>query len=278
MSSAELQASIGREKVQEAVLDVLPARRMLALLDRPPDALSEGSPLPGGWHWLYAHTLARRSQWGADGHARLGSFLPAIPQSRRMWAGGSLRFLQPLHIGDRIEHRATILDVEEKQGRNGTFVLTRVGHRIAGPAGVAIEEEQNLVYLPLTAPPARNAGSALTQATDWQESFVTDEVLLFYFSALTMNGHRIHYDQPFATTVEGYPGLLVHAPLTALLLLDAAQRHGRSALTEFSYRATAPLFCGDTITLTGRHGDGIGSMDLWCLRPDGAAAMQASST
>jgi 3-methylfumaryl-CoA hydratase len=244
---------------------------MLALLDRSPDALCEGDLLPLGWHWLYAHSLVKRSEWGRDGHARLGTFLPAIPNSRRMWAGGSMRFLQPLLIGNQVEHRSKILSIEEKEGRSGKFLLVRVGHQISSPRGLAVDEVQNLVYLPVDAPSSSSVPSVPSVPSVWKEVLTTDPVLLFYFSALTMNGHRIHYDHPYTTQTEGYPGLLVHAPLTALLLLDAAQRHNAKPVTEFKYRATSPLYCGDTMTLAGNDN----GTEVWCLRPDGAVAMQA---
>ena len=265
----------GREQTQEDVVHLATARRMQALLNRSPDLLDVGSELPYGWHWFYAQTITRRSAWGPDGHMRGGSFLPLLPDTRRMWAGGSLRFLRRLHIGDRIERRSTILSLDEKPGRTGNFFLLCIGHEIHGPSGLAIEEQQNLVYLPGSARTRVSEPTLLSESTDWRESVHTDEVLLFYFSALTMNGHRIHYDYRYATEQEGYPGIVVHAPLSALLLLDAAQSRAGN-LAQFSYRATAPLFCGEQITLTGKA-RADGSLDLWCLRPDGGIAMQATA-
>jgi 3-methylfumaryl-CoA hydratase len=193
-----------------------------------------------------------------------------------MWAGGSLRVLAPLHVGDDVERISTIAAIEEKDGRSGRFHVVRVGHRMVSARGDAIEEQQHLVYLPATVPPGGSGGRPLGHTPDWQDTFTPDEVALFYFSALTMNGHRIHYDQPYATRDEGYPGLLVHAPLTALLLLDAARRHG-AALRGFEYRATAPLFCRETITLAGQA-QPDGSVRLWALRPDSHIAVEASGT
>ncbi|MEX2285356.1 MAG: MaoC family dehydratase N-terminal domain-containing protein [Gemmatimonadota bacterium] len=264
---------IGREDAGSDVVDAVRARRMHALLDRDPAALSAASALPAGYHWLYCNSITRRSEWGEDGHARRGGFLPPLDVSRRMWAGGSLRFLQPLHLGDAVERRSIITSIEEKEGRSGRFHAVRIDHRIHGPGGVAIEEQQNLVYLPATSPPAANAPTFPKSEPEWRDVFTTDEVALFYFSALTMNGHRIHYDYRYATGTEGYRGLLVHAPFTALLMLDAAQRHG-SPIREFSYRAIAPLFCGDTITLAGTATQPRNQ--AWALRPDGSVAMEAT--
>jgi 3-methylfumaryl-CoA hydratase len=191
-----------------------------------------------------------------------------------MWAGGSLRFLQPLHIGDVVERHSAIESIEEKDGRTGRFYLVRIAHRIASPGGIAIEEHQHLVYRTASTQPAMAGGRPCTQTPDWQDTFTADEVTLFYFSALTMNGHRIHYDHPYATREEAYPGLLVHAPLTALLLLDAARRHG-CFLRTFEYRALAPLFCREIITLAGKSQPN-GSVSLWALRAAAGVALEAT--
>ena len=263
---------VGREEQQHDVIDAQRAHRLRALLDRPYAELTVGTALPPGYHWLYCLPLTPRSQLGADGHPRRGGFLPLFPGARRMWAGGSLEFLQPLHIGEAIERHSVIASIEEKHGRAGPFHLVRVAHRFMSAAGIAVEEEQHLVYLPTTRP-VTGMAPTVTGQLGWQESFVADEVVLFFFSALTMNGHRIHYDQPYATSDEGYPGLLVHAPLSALLLLDAAHRRGQSA-RRFEYRALAPLFCHDVITLAGQA-QSDGSLALWALRPDASIAVQA---
>ncbi len=274
MPASEIQAWIGREDRQHDVVDVVRARRMHTLLDHAADDLLEGSTLPAGYHWLYCVSIIPRSEWGEDGHARPGAFLPRLESTRRMWAGGSLRFLQPLRVGDAVERHSTIGAIEEKEGRSGRFHLVRVDHRISGPGGLAIEERQNLVYLPVDSPPAANSPTLLAEQPDWRNTFVADEVALFFFSALTMNGHRIHYDYRYATGTEGYRGLLVHAPFTALLLLDAAHRRGVTAIRDFRYRAIAPLFCGDEITLAGTTAQERNQ--AWALRPDGSIAMEAT--
>ena len=276
MIEQELQSWVGREERQRDIADTTRAQRMHALLDHPIEELRDGATLPPGYHWLYAIPITARSEWRVDGHARATSFLPPFSGRRRMWAGGSLQFRQPLLVGDPIERYSVIRSIEEKNGRTGPFTLVRVDHHISRPNGLAILEQQHLVYLPADTPPSSTAPAQLTAVTEWEETFTTDEVTLFYFSALTMNGHRIHYDQPYATESEGYRGLLVHAPLTALLLLDAARRHG-APLREFSYRASAPLFCRETITLTGQN-QADGSMKVWALRPDGGIAMAADTS
>jgi 3-methylfumaryl-CoA hydratase len=275
MTLDQLQEWIGRENRQRDTIDLVRARRLHALLDLPQDELQLGTVLPPGYHWLYCVSITPRAGWGSDGHARRGGFLPPLTGMRRMWAGGSLRFLQPLRIGDVIERHSTIGSIEDKEGRSGRFTLVRVSHRFAAAHDVALEEQQQLVYLPESTRPSGQPYRAFTHTPDWQDTFHTDEVTLFYFSALTMNGHRIHYDHPYAKQQEGYPGLLVHAPLTALLLLDAARRHGHD-VGAFEYRAIAPLFCGETITLAGKA-QPDDSLDLWALRSGDSIAMEATA-
>lgn len=276
----DLAAWVGRSRTVVDVIAPGPARALAATLDRDPDALEPGAGLPPAWHWLYFHEATPRSSLGADGHEALGAFLPPLAGARRMWAGGTLRFPGILRIGDEAERRSTIRSVVPKEGRSGPLVFVTVEHRISTSAGVVLEEEQSLVYRvrPSAAGASRPGPPGPTppsEAPEWTESFAADEVTLFRFSALTFNAHRIHYDHPYATAVEGYAGLLVHGPLIALLLLDAGARraggsrapgHGPAAtpaapqlaipstagLDRFGYRAVAPLFCGEEILLCGR--------------------------
>jgi 3-methylfumaryl-CoA hydratase len=250
---------------------------MAALLDRPAEALEQGALLPVGWHWLYFHPTTRQSQVAPDGHAHRGDFLPPIALPRRMWAGGRIRFLHSLHLGDPVERRSTIASVGEKEGRSGRLAFVSVRHVISRAGEVAIEEEQDLVYRERSKPgEARAGGASPPQDCAWRESVRTDPVLLFRFSALTFNAHRIHYDHPYVTSVEGYPALLVHAPLTALLLLDLAVRQNPDRQpAAFRYRAEGPLFCGEAVTLLGRQGPN-GDSQLWAAAPDAHTAMSAA--
>ncbi|MEO8452584.1 MAG: MaoC family dehydratase N-terminal domain-containing protein, partial [Gemmatimonadota bacterium] len=204
-----------------------------------------------------------------------GDFLPPVPLPRRMWVGGSLAFRGGLLLGDAVERHSTVVSVDEKDGRSGRLVFVRVHHVITKGGLAAVEEDQDLVYRELAAPGAPRAGGEPPPADwEWRELFRTDPVVLFRFSALTFNGHRIHYDHTYAEGVEGYPGLVVHAPLTALLLLDAAVRHRPGAApVRFTYRAEGPLFCPEVITLAGRTGT-QSRTDLWALAPDGRTAMK----
>lgn len=277
----DLAAWVGREQVYDDTIDLFPARGMLALLDRSPASLMEGSPLPPLWHWLYFKPLVRRSNLGGDGHERLGAFLPPVPLPRRMWAGGSVSFPGTLRLGTEARRRSTIASVEEKQGRTGRLVFVHVQHRIETEQSPAVEETQQIVYREAAAG-AAPAGPPAAEMPDWSESFSVDPVDLFRFSALTFNGHRIHYDLAYATA-EGYAGLVVHAPLLALLLLDAAARHSANSPARFSYRAVSPIFAHEPFRLEGRRisasasaafavpDGGVGGADLWVQGPRGVA-------
>ena len=305
----------GGVRVRAEILPRGPAGAMLALLDRDPDGLREGDPLPLGWHWFHFARPVRASGLGVDGHERRGTFMPEVELPRRMWAGGTLRSLGPLRIGERAELRSRVNRVEEKRGRSGRLAFVTVGHTVLQGGRARVEEEQVIVYrgggareggsratgrggvadaarvrgadparirsagppLARAADAPRTPGADLAQAaaTDsgadvsWRETFLPTPITLFRFSALTHNAHRIHYDHAYATEVEGYPGLVVHGPLTALLLLDAAGRHGAAPVTRFRYRALAPLFVDRAIELVGRPG---------LARVDDAGASAAGSS
>ena len=240
----------GGERVGAEVLSRGPAGIMQAILDRDPAGIREGDPLPLGWHWFYFKQPLRASSLGVDGHEHRGAFMPDMDLPRRMWAGGTLRLLGPLRIGEWAELRSRVAGVEEKRGKSGRLVFVTVGQTVLQGGRACVEEEQVIVYRGAESGSAAGIGSSGTDAvrdaeapaTLWRETFLPTTVTLFQFSALTRNAHRIHYDHPYATEVEGCPGLLVHGPLTALLLLDAATRHGTGPVTRFRYRALAPLF------------------------------------
>ncbi len=245
-----------RTKVRTDILTPWPSRAMLGLLDRDPHTLSEGDPLPLGWHWLYFKDPLRASHLGPDGHESRGTFMPEVDLPRRMWAGGTLRSLRPASIGEPAELRSEIREVKEKRGKSGRLVFVTVGQTVLQGGHACVEEEQVIVYReaarrPADAPPTR--GHADTPPAEWTETFLPTTVTLFQFSALTFNGHRIHYDHPYVTQREGYPGLLVHGPLTALVLLDAAQRHGPAPVSSFRYRALAPLYVDQPVALVERE-------------------------
>ncbi len=249
------------------------ASAMLATLDRDPSALGDGDPLPPLFHWMYCRELAPGSQLDVDGHQKRGDFLPALPFSRRMWAGGRLKFDGAVRVGDVLRRRSTVVSVTPKTGRSGPLVLVTVEHRISGSDG-EIVEEQDLVFLerptePLVLPDV----SAPHDEMEWSESVTPNAAMLFRFSALTFNAHRIHYDRSYARDVEMYPDLVVHGPLAALLLADLAVRRSGRPLRTLTFRARRPMFVDRTIALQGwRSGNVVG---LRALDETGALAMSA---
>ena len=282
------------------LLSPWPAQAMQALLDRDPEGIREGDPLPLGWHWLYFRQPVRTSQLGPDGHERRGAFMPEVDLPRRMWAGGELRALSPVRIGEPAELRSQIREVREKRGKSGRLVFVTVGHAVHQGGRPRVEEERVIVYREARrtrdvrghaqstpVPDPEPSDAAANPAARWTRTFTPTTVTLFQFSALTYNGHRIHYDHPYATEREGYPGLLVHGPLTALLLLDAARRHSAAPPSSFRYRALAPLFADEPITLAvrpesrrtadagpGSTGSRSGGRIVEALGPTGTVAMR----
>ena len=264
---------VGRSEEMADRASAALASAMLATLDRDPSALADGDPLPPLFHWMYCRELAPGSQLDVDGHQKRGDFLPALPFSRRMWAGGRLAFEGTVRVGDRLRRRSTVVSVTPKTGRSGPLVLVTVRHRISGHDG-EIVEEQDLVFLerptePLVLPDV----SAPEDEMEWSESVTPNAAMLFRFSALTFNAHRIHYDRSYARDVEMYPDLVVHGPLTALLLADLAVRRSGRPLRTLTFRARRPMFVDRTITLQGRReGD---SAHLRAIDDTGALAMSA---
>lgn len=255
---------IGRQRRRTAVLEASDLARLAAVLDRP-DPPSE---VPPAWHWACLAQPVHRSDLGADGHPRRGLFLPPIEAPRRMFAAADMSFAGPLLPGHETELIETIAAIEEKVGASGTLTFVTLDRTFAQAGAVRIRERQTIVYT--AAPPSpRTPEAAPAPPADWSRETATDPVLLFTFSAATSNSHRIHYDQDYATAVEGYPGLVVHGPLIALLLLEAMPAR---PLTRFSFRALKPAFAGETVTAHGRLVDG--GAELWA-QCGGAVLMKA---
>ena len=225
LDMAALRSWIGRSETQVDVAAAVPPRALAATLDRDDPPSQPGAALPPCWHWLYFLPLARQSQIGADGHPQRGGFLPPVPLPRRMWAGSRIGLHAPLRLGQALSRTSRIGDVRLKQGKTGPLVFVSVHHEIHADGVLAVDEQQDIVYReappPGEAPPAGLPAPADAQ---WMRRIEPDAVLLFRYSALTFNGHRIHYDRRYATGVEGYPGLVVHGPLIATLLLDLLRR------------------------------------------------------
>jgi 3-methylfumaryl-CoA hydratase len=269
----------GTERYADRVTPV-PLAALAATLDRDEPPPVDGTPVAPLRHWLYFLPLVRRSETGPDGHAKRGGFLPPVPLPRRMWAGGRLQFHRPLHVGESIERVSRIVRVDAKEGRTGALVFVLVEHRISAGGELAIVEEQDIVYRDNPregdAPPPKKP--APTDAV-WRQAITPDDVLLFRYSALTFNGHRIHYDRRYVTEVERYQGLIVHGPLLATLLVDLA-RDGVAprSVAAFSFRAVMPLFDIAPFVLGGRLDAGGATARVWAQDAEGNLAMEASAT
>lgn len=275
--SQDLTDWTGRSATATDLLRPFPADALAATLDRD-ETYPEGVALPDLWHWLYFLPLHRLSESGRDGHAAKGGFLPPVPLPRRMWAGSRFRFLRPLTIGAEATKTSTIARVEPKQGRSGPLCFVTVSHDVRQDGQHCIAEEHDIVY---REDPAPGAPAPVVQpapeGSDFSRTIHPDPVLLFRYSALTFNGHRIHYDQPYATGVEGYPGLVVHGPLLATLLMDLLRRQTDAPVAEFAFRALATITDTDDFSVHGARRDD-GSIRLWARRADGALAMDADAT
>lgn len=266
---------IGRSETRHDILHPQPARFMQATLDHAP-SLDIGDPLPPLWHWLYFLDARPLGELGRDAHPKKGGFLPPVPLPRRMWAGGRLTFHAPIPIGSSLTKTSTIRSVAEKTGRSGPLCFVTVEHLFHLDGDLALSEEHDIVYRADPDPDAPAPEPAAAPANpDFGEPVTPSEVMLFRYSALTFNGHRIHYDVDYARQVEGYEGLVFHGPLTATLLVGlAADRKGRMPRA-FSFTARAPLAGLHPFSIHGRaEGDDIA---LWARRHDGACAMQATA-
>jgi 3-methylfumaryl-CoA hydratase len=277
MRELELQQWVGRTEGREDVIAAWPAKALAATLDREDPEPVEGDELPQGWHWMYFLEARRASDVGADGHPRRGGFLPPVELPRRMWAGGRIEFVQPLRIGDAVRRDSEILKVEPKSGATGQLVFVTVRHTVKSGDAVSIVEEQDIVYREAAKagdapPPGKSAPTAAT----WSREVFPDPVLLFRYSALTFNGHRIHYDKDYATGEEHYRGLVVHGPLQTTLLLDLCRRHADKPLKRLEYRAMSPLFHGEPFTVNGQLDASGAKAELWTANPAGQYAMRGT--
>ena len=279
---SDLADWIGRSEVVHDMATPTPYAALSATLDWPAERPPAGTPLPPLWHWLYFLPLYPQSEIGADGHVRRGGFLPPVPLPRRMWAGSDFEFHSPLQVGDQLERTSTIADVKEKSGRTGSLIFVKVRHELRrnGSSEVALTEHHNIVYRAAAAPddvapppqPAPASGA-------WERHIVPDDVLLFRYSALTFNGHRIHYDRKYVTEVEGYPGLIVHGPLIATLLMDLLRREAPDArVRRFEFKAVRPTFDIHPFSVHGEPAADGKSVRLWGRDHEGYLTMDATAT
>lgn len=268
---------IGRSESHGDILRPEPARFMQATLGQEP-GLGIGDPLPPLWHWLYFLDAKPLDQLGRDGHPKKGGFLPPVALPRRMWAGGRFTFHTPLPLGARIKKRSTIKAITEKSGRSGELCFVTVVHEVLAEDGtLALTEEHDIVYREDPKPNASKPAQPIAPADAEVSEMVTpSEVMLFRYSALTFNGHRIHYDVDYARTVEGYSGLVFHGPLTATLLADLASRSVNKPLKTFAFKGLSPITGMAPFQLQSRASED--GLDLWARRQDGVNAMQACAT
>ena len=280
--------SAARSEERRDAMAAWPAAALHVALERRGAAPGDGDPLPPFWRWLYFLEAQPPSRLGRDGHPRLGvGLIPDLGLPRRMWAGGRVDFLRPLTLGRPARMTSRIVAIDRKHGRSGPLVFVTLRHEARDADGVAEIEEQDLVYREDPAPGAPAAAAPKTAApqtaapttaaptnADWRRDWTADTTLLFRYSALTFNGHRIHYDLDYARDVEGYDGLVVHGPLLATLLLELAQEANPSArIAHFAFRARAPVAHVQTFAACGRATES--GAQLWIERDDGALAMTA---
>ncbi|MGO9008227.1 MAG: MaoC family dehydratase N-terminal domain-containing protein [Beijerinckiaceae bacterium] len=285
---AYLQKWVGRETLEMDLATADPARRFAATFDHDERSPQEGEELPPLSHWLYFLPHYRQSGLNSDGHDKLGNFLPPIPLPRRMWAGSLLTFHSPLQVGEQMTRRTKIARLDLKEGRSGRLVFLSLEHEISTERGLLISEAQDLVYRdePKQEPnPASSGQKESTKsletapAVQWSREIDPHPTLLFRFSALTFNAHRIHYDLTYAREVEGYPDLVVHGPLTATLLVDLLRRQApEKRIRTFSFRALKPLFAGSKFLVCAGPWKDKGGIDLWAQNAAGerTSAAQAS--
>jgi len=282
---AHLQAWQGRTETLRDDLTAAPVRGLSATLDRDDPLPEAGTRLPALWHWLYFLPHHRQSEIGEDGHAKRGGFLPPVPLPRRMWAGGRLTWEpgNPLQVGDAVERTSTIASVTHKAGRTGELVFVLVRHEVRNARGLALTEEHDIVYRAAAAPgEATPPPTPAPKDATFSRDLVPDDVLLFRYSALTFNGHRIHYDRRYVTQVEGYPGLIVHGPLIATLLVDLLRRNAPAdaQLARFEFRAVRPTFDIAPFRVHGKPAEGStdgNTFSLWGEDADGWLTMQATA-
>ncbi|HTP96422.1 MAG TPA: MaoC family dehydratase N-terminal domain-containing protein [Burkholderiales bacterium] len=268
---------IGRRETEDDVITPWPVRAMTATLDRNDPLPAPGEPIPLGWHWFYFLEAAPASVLAADGHPRRGGFMPPVQLPRRMWAGGRIEFRRALRMGEAARRESEIVAVTPKSGRSGDMVFVTVRHTILGSGEITAVEETDIVYRDAARSGAASAPRPAPAQAAWCRTLAPDAALLFRYSALIFNAHRIHYDHRYVTHEEGYPGLIVHGPLQATLLLDLCRRHSPRPLAQFDYRASGPLFDTEDFSVNGNPAADGASAELWTASASGSLAMSATA-
>lgn len=274
-----LQTWINNTETAQDRIDATPIKALAHTFNHDAESIV-AAPLRPLWHWLYFLPLSPLAEAGADGHPARGGFLPPVDLPRRMWAASQVHFLNPIHTEDDVERVSTVTSVEHKKGRSGELVFVRVLHEVSAKGTPCIREEQTIVYREAPEPgAAQPAGTPAPTDAQWSRKVTPDAVLLFRYSALTFNSHRIHYDYPYTTEVEGYPGLVVHGPMIATLLLDLLHEHlPEATVTAYEFKAMSPLFHHQSFSINGRYDEASKQVHLWATNADGHLAMQAQAT
>ena len=274
----QLKQWIGKHESDTDTVTVPSVHRLAATLDRDDPMPHLGDVLPIGWHSILFPRVVRQSQIGPDGHPRRGDFLPPVPLPRRMFAGKRITFHAELRVGDAVKRDSTIKDVTIKEGRSGMMVFVTVNTDISSPRGIAISEEQDIVY---RAEPDPHAPAVTPQPAPgkaiWSKVVTPDPVMLFRYSALTFNGHRIHYDYPYVTQAEGYPDLVMNGGLTTLLAFELAREHAATPLKFISSRNVRPMFVNRPLTVCGEPAADGRHAKLWVVDEKGALALNATA-
>lgn len=281
MSKVALIDWIGKQEFANDVISLTPLKALSATLDLEHIELEERSKIRGLWHWLYFLPMHHQKEIGKDGHARRGGFLPPVALPRRMWAGGQFVFHSDISIGDKVKRISTIENINEKSGRTGPLVFVKIRHEIyiQNKISPSLIEYQDIVYRDEKRESEKDSVPKRADVnSEWFREVAPDEVLLFRYSALTFNGHRIHYDRRYATEEEGYPGLVVHGPLLATLLMDLVYRQlPHVSVKQFRFKALRPIFDLNSFSLHGEPGDGLNNIKLWIKDHDGLLAMEAET-
>lgn len=275
MDIDNLMPWLGRTERRDAFVDAWPVEGLRALLDQSSPCLP-GSEAPLLAQWLYFGPTVAQSRIDVDGHPKRGGFLPPVELPRRMWAASDIQFHAPLRIGEGVTKTAEIADISLKQGESGALVFVKVANRYESGETLLLEEVQTLVYR--DHPPANSAAPTGKQAPKtpaWTVRHKPDETMVFRYSAVTFNAHRIHYDRAYATGVEGYAGVIVQGQLLATLMLDACKVNTGLNISRFSFRGVQPVFTGEAVFAEGRENEG--GYDLWIRDESGVLRMSGTA-
>jgi len=273
-----LQTWIGRTETHDDLLSPWTASALAATLRNDDQPWPAGRALPPLWHWCYFLPTAPQDRLGPDGHPARGGFLPPVPLPRRMWAGSQLEFFAPLPLGVPARKTSRVAEVTLKQGKAGALVFVKVAHEVHAGDTLVLRDAHDIVYREAARPGESAPPQSPPADAAWSVEHRPDATLLFRYSALTFNSHRIHYDHPYVTQVEGYDDLVVHGPLIATLLLEAAQQHHPGQRVRgYRFKAVRPLTCGRLLRVCGHAADADGRVQLWAEDDQGALLMQASA-